>query len=145
MERTRRILSFPWLHRLGVVALACGLLVSGCGKREESYANDPRPPSPINVAAYISPDRVSVSPTTFGAGPIVVIVTNQSGVSQEITLTGDEVTQSTGPINPGDTGQMKVFAREGTYTLEVSAGGVRSATVNVGPKRPSAQNQVLQP
>jgi hypothetical protein len=127
------------------VVLAGGLLLTGCGKRQKDYANDPRPPSPINVAAYISTDRVSVSPASFGAGPIVVIVTNQSGVSQEVTLTGDQVTQSTGPINPGDTGQMKVFAKEGTYTLEVSAGGVRSATVNVGPERASAQNQVLQP
>jgi hypothetical protein len=145
MESTHRTLRFPWRNRLAFAVLAGGLLITGCGNREKDYANDPRPPSPLNVAAYISSDRVSVSPSTFGAGPIVVIVTNQSGVSQEVTLTGDEVTQSTGPINPGDTGQMKVFAREGTYTLLVSAGGVRSATVNVGPERESAQNQVLQP
>jgi hypothetical protein len=74
-----------------------------------------------------------------------VIITNQSGVSQEATFSGSAVTQSTGPINPGDTGQIKVLAKEGTYTLETSAGGVSPATVNVGPERESAQNKVLQP
>jgi hypothetical protein len=116
----------------------------------QRYENRPRPPAPINVAAYISGDRVSVSPTSFGAGPIVVVVTNQSSDSQEATFEGEgegsgSVQQSTGPINPGDTGELKVFVDPGSYTLRTSEGGVAPATVTVGAQRESAQNKVLQP
>jgi len=126
------------------------MTLAGCGEEVESYKNNPRPPAPINVAAYISANRVSVSPTSFGAGPIVVVVTNQSSDSQEATFEGEdggsgEVQQSTGPINPGDTGELKVFVDPGSYTLRTSDGSIAPATVTVGGRRESAQNKVLQP
>jgi hypothetical protein len=131
-----------------VLALAAALLVlTGCGD-SSSYKNDPRPPSPINVTAYISPTRVSVSPTTFGAGPIVLIVTNQSDTSQEATFqtdSGDGLNQTTNPINPGNTAQIKANVPEGTYVLRTGNDAVAPATVTVDAERPSAQNDVLQP
>jgi hypothetical protein len=144
------------IHRLARRTLTCvGLPLAlfalvGCGSEVQRYKNDTRPPTPINVAAYVSADRVSVSPTSFGAGPIVVVVTNQSSDSQELTFEGDgggsgNVQQSTGPINPGDTGELKVFVDPGSYTLRASSGGVAPATVTVGAERESAQNKVLQP
>jgi hypothetical protein len=57
----------------------------------------------------------------------------------------DEVTQSTGPINPGDTGQIKLDVVEGKYQVKTGNGGIRPASVNVGPERASAQNDLLQP
>src|SRR4051812_36999212 len=82
--------------------------VAGCGSGKD-YANNDRPPSPVNLTAAISARSVSVSPKHFGAGPIVLIVTNQSSASQRVTLTTDEIggaepgiKQSTGPINPQD-------------------------------------------
>jgi hypothetical protein len=135
------------------VALLAGamLTVAGCGESQTSKT-ELRPPAPINVTAFISPKRVSVSPTTFGAGPIIVIVTNQSTSSQDATFETDElggsrpgITQSTSPINPGDTGQIKVNVRPGTYRLRVGSQDISPAIVRVGAPRPSAQNQVLQP
>src|SRR3954464_3261456 len=110
--------------RTCVVLLAGGLVVGGCGD-DNDYKNNPRPPSPINVTAFVGAKRVSVSPRTFGAGPIVVIVTNQSNSSQDVTFRtsnsgsggDDAVTQSTGPINPGDTGQIKLDVVQGRYEL----------------------------
>ena len=126
------------------------LLAAGCGE-QEAYKNNPRPPAPINVSAYISRDRVSVSPSSFGAGPIVLIVTNQSRDSQEAIIETEGsggnsgLTQSTGPINPGDTGQIKLDVTEGTYQLRVQSGTIDPATMTVGSERESAQNKVLQP
>jgi len=138
--------------RTCVVLLAGTLVIGGCGN-DNNYKNDPRPPSPINVTAFVGANRVSVSPNSFGAGPIVVIVTNQSNSSQDVTFQTsvagsggkNEVTQSTGPINPGDTGQIKVDVVQGKYVVKTGDGAIRPAAVSVGPKRASAQNDLLQP
>lgn len=130
---------------LATVALA------GCGG-EDDYKNELRPPSPINITALISERAVSVSPATFGGGPIVLVVANQSSNSQEATLETDTlsqtdkgVTQTSGLINPGGTGTLKVDVTQGTYTLRVGNPAIRPATIEVGAKRPSAQNDVLLP
>jgi len=50
--------------------LALGALaVSGCGGTSKG-ATTPRPPAPVNLTVYIDNSRVSVSPTTVGAGPV---------------------------------------------------------------------------
>jgi hypothetical protein len=136
--------------RTCVALVAGGLVLAGCGGGN-GYKNDPRPPSPINVTAYVGAKRVSVSPNTIGAGPIVVIVTNQSNSSQDVTFQTDlsggqgDVTQSTGPINPGDTGQIKVDVVEGKYVVKTGDDAIRPASVSVGTERASAQNDLLQP
>jgi len=134
-----------------LVGAAVAALV-GCGT-EDDYANKPRPPAPINVTASIGDDRISVSPPSFGAGPVVFIVTNQSGRSQDVTLATDTlgsgktgIRQSTGPINPQDTGQIQVNLEKGTYTVQVKSDtGIQPATLVVGAKRKSAQDDLLQP
>jgi hypothetical protein len=138
--------------RTCVALLVGGLAIGGCGD-DNDYKNEPRPPSPINVTAFVGAKSVSVSPNSFGAGPIVVIVTNQSNSSQDVTFQTsvaasggkDEVTQSTGPINPGDTGQIKLDVVEGKYQVKTGSGSIRPASVSVGPERASAQNDLLQP
>ena len=138
--------------RTCVALLAGTVVIGGCGD-DNDYKNEPRPPSPINVTAFVCAKRVSVSPNSFGAGPIVVIVTNQSNSSQDVTfqtsLAGsggkDDVTQSTGPINPGDTGQIKLDVVQGKYQVKTGDGAISPASVSVGPKRASAQNDLLQP
>ncbi|HEX8087049.1 MAG TPA: hypothetical protein VF529_22415 [Solirubrobacteraceae bacterium] len=131
---------------LGAVALA-----SGCGE-EDDYKNEPRPATPIVVSAAITQDKVSVSPREFGAGPITLIVTNQTDNAQELTLETDEIgggapgiEQETGPISPGDTASLKADLREGTYKVGVNGRGIAAAALNVGEPRESAQNELLQP
>lgn len=128
-----------------------GLLASGCGGADD-YANEPRPPSPIVVSASISPDRVSVSPQEFGAGPVTLIVANQTERAHEITLETDEIggsgpgiEQRSGPINPGDTASLKADLRKGTYSVGVADRAIDDAQLRVGAQRPSAQDELLQP
>jgi hypothetical protein len=129
------------------LALATAL-VSGCGANND-YKNEPRPPSPIVVTASINKSSVAVSPKRFGAGPITLIVTNQTGASQQITV---EINSGqagfkgrTGPINPRDTGQLKADLARGTYSVHVDGNAIKPAQLTVGRERASAQNDLLQP
>lgn len=135
--------TFTWLLLLAPLA--------GCGGGDD-YANRPRPPAPINVTAAISDARISVSPRRFGAGPIVLIISNQSSSAQEVTFETNELgasqpgrTFNTTPINPRGTGALKVDVREGDWELHTEDNGIRTADVKVGETRKSAQDELLQP
>lgn len=126
-------------------------VLAGCGDEGGDYANKPRPATPINVTAAISPKKISISPKEFGAGPVVIIVSNQTGAKQRVTLQTEELggnqpglKQSTDPIAPRGTGTLKADIREGSYALSTSD-GPKAVTLEVGPKRKSAQDQLLQP
>ena len=93
-----------------------------------------------------------VSPVTFGGGPVVILISNQSGAAQKVTFETDElgastggIRRSTGTIEPLSTGQLKVDAPEGSYTLSASAGGVAPAAVEVSKRRKSSQDDLLLP
>lgn len=140
-------------------AFACALIAAGalasCGSDDSGkYANAQRPPRPIVISASINDDAIQVSPKKFGAGPITLVISNQSTASQQVTLeTEDEPGESgpgakaieTGPINPRETASVKGDVDEGTYTLHVGGDEIRAARVTVGAKRESAQNDLLQP
>jgi hypothetical protein len=131
-------------------ALAAVWAVAGCGGAATTYHNAPKPPASIIVSASIDDRAVSVSPKRFGAGPITLVITNQSNALQQVTLeaTGGasaEKAVQTGPINPRETASVKADVREGTYALRVGADGVRAARLVVGKRRPSSQNDLLQP
>ena len=143
MERT---------NRTAAVALCAAALIAGCGGDDDDYENRPRSPAPIVVSASINGERVSVSPRRFGAGPVTLIVTNQTQSAQELTLETDEIggsgpgiRQETGPINPGDTASLKADLRQGSYRVAVGGSGIEGAALSVGEPRPSAQNELLQP
>ncbi|HEX8120813.1 MAG TPA: hypothetical protein VF549_06035 [Solirubrobacteraceae bacterium] len=134
------------------VLLGVATLGVGCGDEDGDYKNEARPAAPIVVSASISNDKVSVSPKSFGAGPITLIVTNQTDSAQEVTLETDEIAgsapgieQETGPISPGDTASLKADLRKGTYKVGVNGKGIAGAAVDVGEPRESAQNELLQP
>jgi hypothetical protein len=135
------------------LALVVLILLVGCGEDDAAeYGNKPRPPAPINVTAAIDSDRVRVSPRAFGSGPVVIIISNQSGAPQTVTFETDEIggdsggiQRSTPEIAARSTGQLQVDPPEGTYRLSASAGDITPAALRVGERRPSAQNELLQP
>ncbi len=135
-------------HSLRFVTSCLGTLLlvalAGCGTQGK-YANQDRPPAPIVVTAAITPTGVSVSPTKFGAGPINLVVTNQTETSQRLTLAQEVNGQSapqeqTGPINPHDTASLQANVDQGTYAVRVdgkrrsSPAGCRSASSARAPR-----------
>jgi hypothetical protein len=135
-------------------ALTAAAVLAACGEEDHKYANAERPPTPIVVSASIDDQGVQVSPKRFGAGPITLIISNQSNASQQVTLEtaqqpGDsgpgEKAIQTGPISPRETASVKGDVRTGTYALRVGGDGVRPARIVVGKPRPTSQNDLLQP
>ena len=142
--QTRRILAAVCLTGAGATPAACG--------SDAEYSDALRPPSPINVTAAITDDRVRVSPRSFGAGPIVLIISNQASTAQKVIFQTDELggTQpgnkfDTTPINPRGTATLKVDVRQGDWKLGTGDGAIRAAAVAVGRQRKSAQGNLLQP
>jgi hypothetical protein len=134
-----------------MIVLALAAAAAGCGGGGD-YANKPRPASPINVTAAIDDSRISLSPKSFGAGPVVIIVSNQTGKPQTVTIETDElggsqagIKQSTDPIEPRGTATLKVDLRKGDYAVSVKGRGIKAAALKVGAKRKSAQDELLEP
>jgi hypothetical protein len=144
----------PRQAAVAACALTAALALASCGSDDSKRTNAERPPAPIVISASINDDAISVSPKSFGAGPITLVISNQSTSSQQVTLeTADEPGGSspgvkaiaTGPISPRETASVKGEVKQGTYALRVGADGVRAARIMVGEQRPSAQNELLQP
>ena len=133
-------------------ALALGgvLALAGCGDDGER-TNRKRPPAPIVVTAAVIDGRMHVSPRAFGAGPIRLIVTNQTRRAQAVTLETADVrdrpgiTRSTRPIAPRDVATLALDVPRGAYALHTADRRIAPATVRVGARRPSAQGDLLLP
>jgi hypothetical protein len=137
--------------RRAFLLVAVVAVVAGCGGSSK-FANDPRPPAPITVTAAIDKSRVRVSPTSIGAGPVTIIVSNQSGAAQTVTFETNEVggsqggiRKTTGPVSDQNTATLQVDPRQGTYQLSVKSGAIKPAPITVGKPRASSQDQLLQP
>jgi N-acetylglucosamine kinase-like BadF-type ATPase len=137
-----------WTALTGV---AVATAVASCGGGSD-YANDPRPATPINVTAAVTDHKVTVSPDGIGAGPVVIIIANETQEAHRVTVETDElgassggIKQETGPINPQGTGTLKLDMKTGRYTVSVDGGSISDARLKVGKDRPSSQDQLLQP
>ncbi len=127
--------------------LAVGALIGGCGS--EDRANDPRPPATIELGARVDDRKVQVSPTKvkgepIGAGLVNFTVSNQTAEPVELRLSGP-TERITDPVPGRGVLQFLFELEEGLYLVETGDPSIRSAEFEVGPERPSAQNDLLLP
>ena len=139
--------------------VAATVAISGCGGGSGVSPTASRPPAPVNLTVYVNNSRVSVSPTSVGAGPVVFIVTNQANRSEALAISsanGSSTLASTAPINPQATTQVSVDFKPGNYTIATAPHGstdaslagptsVAAASIHIGPERPSANGSLLGP
>jgi hypothetical protein len=145
--------------KLGTLALTASLAVSACGAAKH-FANDPRPAAPVNLTVYVNDHRVSVSPSSVGAGLVVFIITNQASNAESLTVAASGSSQAvadTGPISPQGTAQLTVELKQpGDYTVGIapnsstdaaaaSPTGIQPALIHVGSPRQNSNGQVGQP
>lgn len=151
------------LPALAACGLSCVFSLSACGS--EDFPNDPRPPEPLSITGVIQEREVTISPKSFGAGPIVLTISNQTNGSHTITLVGRpddgaRVSETAGPINPFDAATLQYDLQEGRYQVRANSdrsrlangidpgeapAGIRPGVIVVGPDRPSASSELQQP
>jgi hypothetical protein len=127
---------------------AAGVVLAGCG--EEDFANEPRPPVPVELTGVIQDDAVTISPARIGAGPVSITISNQTQHDTTITLEGSTTQTRVGPVPPLDTATIHKTLQPGLY--EVRAGSdvalpqeIRPAELEIGRERESSSNVLLLP
>lgn len=124
--------------------LAGVLALAGCGS--DDFENKPRPPTPLSVTVEIDDNKVSVSPDEFGAGLVVFTISNQAESAQTLAIEGPRISKSSRLLEPTTTGELKLDLEPGEYELKAGADSkAKPGKLVVGPERPSAQNELLQP
>ncbi len=125
-------------------------LLAGCG--QEEFKNVPRPAVPMQLSGVITQREVEVSPARVGAGPVIVIVSNQTDQSHTVTLEGDRLREMVGPINPGDTATIQATLTEGEYEMKAgseravaASARIRPAELVIAGARPTGEDELLLP
>jgi hypothetical protein len=134
-----------------VAGLALVSTLAGCGQPD--YSRRPvRPPTPVQVTGVITSRQVDVSPSRIGAGPIVLIVSNQNSASHTVILEGEQKLERVGPINPQDTATIQANVQQGRYTIRAGseralprAPMIEPAVLVVGRERPTSEDELLRP
>jgi hypothetical protein len=128
--------------------LAAGVVVAGCG--DEDFANEPRPPVPVELTGVIQDDAVTVSPSRIGAGPLLITISNQTRHQATITLEGASIRERVGPVRALETATIQRTLAPGLY--EVRAGSdvalpreIRPAELEIGRERESSSSDLLLP
>jgi hypothetical protein len=137
------------IRRSSFVSLAAIALLAGCGKPD--FEDKPREAIPVQLTGVITNARVTISPHKVGAGPIVIIISNQTQRSHTITLDGAGIPPvRVGPVNPADTAQIQKTLRPGHYVVRAGSEAavpreIKPAMLDIGKPRPNSNNRVLLP
>ena len=126
-----------------------GVFLAGCGGGKK-FENASRPAVPVQLTGVVTDKQVTVSPKRVGAGPVILLVSNQTDAAHTITLEGEGTTDTVGPVNPLDTATLQSTLKPGTYTVkagskQATTKEIKSGTLTVGESRSSSSNQLLLP
>lgn len=141
------------------IFVAGTVAISGCGGGSGVAPTASRPSAALNLTVYVNDAKISVSPTSVGAGPVVFIVTNQASHAEALAISsadGSHTLASTAPINPQGTTQVSVNLTPGNYTVATAPHGstdaslsnptsIGAATIRIGAARPNSSGSLLGP
>jgi hypothetical protein len=123
-------------------------IVAGCG--EDDFKNEARAPVREALTGVIQDDKVTVSPSRIGAGPVEITISNQTKAEHSVTLEGESIVERQGPVEPGGTVTIQKTLTRGNY--EVKAGSekavpkeIRPAILRIGKDRQNSNNDLLLP
>lgn len=139
-------------RKRGAVALAStaviGAVLAGCGGGGTNFADKPRPAAPVQLNGVINNAGVQISPAHIGAGPVQILVSNQTKAPHTLELNGANIaTVTTAPIGAGNTGQIQATLQRGVYTVKAGSSHavvreLKPARLVIGPPRADSNNQL---
>lgn len=108
------------------------------------------------VSAAITEEQILLSPTEIGGGPVTLTVTNQSQSRRRVTFSSNAPAGTAGATDAGDSqsaslgpgvnAQLKANLGAGSqWSVSVDDESVDPVILNVGPERPSSQNDLMLP
>jgi hypothetical protein len=128
--------------------------LAGCGSSSH-FADKASPPTPVNLTVYVNDAKVSLSPSSVGAGPVMFIITNQASRAVQLTVrraAGGAAVATTAPINPQATSSLSVDLHPGDYMVATSASAdtlasstTSSASLRIGHSRARGNSALLEP
>lgn len=135
--------------RAALLLLLSAVLFAGCGSSDK-FKNKPRPPTPVQLTGVVTDKQVTISPKRVGAGPVILLISNQTNSAHSITLEGGGKTEMVGPVNPLDAATLQSTLTPGTYTVKAGSKHatkkeIQPGTLTVGQARPSSSDQLLLP
>ena len=124
---------------------------AGCGGPSE-FKNKARPAAPVQLTGVIKDDKLTVSPNKVGAGPLILLISNQTRQAHFVILDFPGTTNdpTVGPINPLDNAKLQDDLEEGSYMVRAGSNAapareIKPATLTVGPPRQDSSSKVLLP
>ncbi|MGE4427627.1 MAG: hypothetical protein AB7G37_14345 [Solirubrobacteraceae bacterium] len=108
--------------------------------------NGSRPPETLQMSVAITDRGVSVSPGRVGAGPVRIVVTNQTSSSTPLALrraSGATVARTRVNVVPGTAATLQADLSPGRWTL--SASRQRETVLRIGARRRSGDDALLLP
>lgn len=131
-----------------LLAVMFAASMAACG--DEDFKNEPRQPVAIQLTGVVQSNKVTVSPSKVGGGPVAITIANQTDDPHTITLDGGSIHAEVGPVAPTDTGTIRRTLEPGEY--EVRAGSeaavpkeIKPATLQIGPERESSSGELELP
>jgi len=168
--RGRRLFAAP---RATVAAMTCALgavalLGAGCGAEE--HVNDPRPQSPTRVSVAIADGAITVQPPRIAVGPeptqqipqnqhatqpvvrsdrplnVVFVAANLTDVDSHLLVRGNGKDLSSQALYGNSNVTLQAILPTGVYRVSAAdIPGAKPATLVVGSRRTSSENDVLLP
>lgn len=130
------------------VGIALTAVLASCG--DDDFKNEPRPPLPVELTGVIQTDKITISPRSVGAGPVLITISNQTDDPHSVLLEGNSLRSRSPSVAPTDTTTIRETLEPGEY--EVSAGSaaavpreIRAARLDVGAERASSSDDLLLP
>jgi hypothetical protein len=140
---TRRMRGAAFLALAATAALGLG-----CGGGD--FPRKTRAPLPVELTGVIQPSGVTVSPDRTGAGPISLVISNQTNEAHTVTLEGASVRERVPPINPGDTATIQKTLSPGSYSVRAGSSAavpneIRPGHLTIGRPRRDSNGDLLTP
>jgi hypothetical protein len=133
--------------RVCAAFVLCAPLLAGCGSAARlKFEGHNRPASPIDLSVYVGDGRVAFAPRRITAGPVELLVVNQSARAREVvvTLPDGRVAAKTPELEPGGSAQLKTTLTRRSYEVRILGRGSGSRLTVERPAR-SGNNELLQP